>query len=79
MEEEGTGKGGWESIKGEDGRGHTGKGVGGMVVSTAFDTQVCLLAMSSEVMESLGSSWLLGVIFIPDELVLTVSKHLGPC
>ena len=43
VEEDGTGEGGWEGEEGEDGGGDSGKGVGGMVVSIAFDTQVCQL------------------------------------
>ena len=59
MEEDSTVEGGWEGLEGEDGGGDTGKGVGGMVVSIALDTQVCLLVISSEVMESVGSTWVL--------------------
>ena len=36
--EDGTGERGQESMEGEDGEGDTGKGVGGMVVSIAFET-----------------------------------------
>ena len=46
-----------EGVEGEDGGGDTGKGVGGMVVSIALETQFCLVAMASEVMESLESTW----------------------
>ena len=56
-EEDTTGEGGWEGMEGEDGGGDTGTGVGGMVLSMAFDTQDCLVVMSSEVMESSGSTW----------------------
>ena len=55
--EDGTGEGEWEGMEGEDGGGDTGKGVGGMVVSIAFDTWSCLVVMTSEVMESSGSTW----------------------
>ena len=47
-------RGGREGVEGEDGGGDTGKGVGGMVVSIAFDTQFSLVLMASEVMESSG-------------------------
>ena len=57
--EDGTGEGRWEGMEGEDGGGDTGKGVGGMVVSIAFETQFCLVVMASEVMKSLGSTWVL--------------------
>ena len=57
VEEDGTGEGGWERVEGADGEGDTVTGMGGIVVSIAFDPGVCLLAMSSEVMESLGSTW----------------------
>ena len=60
---------------GEEGGGDTGRSVGGMTVSMAFDTQFFLAEMASEVMKSSGSTWV-GVIFIPEELVLTISKHL---
>ena len=57
VEEDGTGKGGWEGMEGEDGEGDTGKSVGGMVLSMAFDTLDCLVVMSSEVKESSWSTW----------------------
>ena len=55
--EDGTADGWREGVKGEDGGGDTGKGVGGMVVSIAWETQFCLVVMASEVMESSGSTW----------------------
>ena len=55
--EDGTGEGGWEGMESEDGGGDMGKGVGGMVLSMAFDTQFFLMVMVPEVMEFLGSTW----------------------
>ena len=44
-------------VGGEDGGGATSKGVGGMVVSMAFETQFFLVEMASEAMKSSGSTW----------------------
>ena len=57
MGEDGTGDGRREGVEGADGGGDTGKGVGGMVVSMAFETQFCPVEMASELMKSLGSTW----------------------
>ena len=53
--EDGTGEGFWEGLEGEDGGGDTGTGVaGGMVVSIALETRLCLVVMASEVISLLG-------------------------
>ena len=54
MGEDGMGAGGKEGLEDDNLGGDTSKGVGGMVVSIAFDTQFCLVVMTSEVMESWG-------------------------
>ena len=38
VEEDGTWEGWREGVEGEDGGGETGRGVGGMVVSMAYET-----------------------------------------
>ena len=62
---------GWreEALEGEDGGGETGKGIGCMVVS---------ILAGGDGFRYHEVFWVnLGVIFIPDELELSVFKHLG--
>ena len=55
--EDGTEEGGRDGVEGENGGGDSGKGVGGMVVSIALETQFCLVVMASDIMKSSGSTW----------------------
>ena len=77
MGEDGTGEGWWEGVEGEDGDGDTSMGIGGIGGVHSLGN---LIFPGGDVFGGHDVFWVnLGVTFIPDELVLTVSKHLGPC